>query len=176
MITALVQLLFLSIVIGMVQAQLTVQITYEPARGYFVCDQTGITCTVSGCGNGDCSILHPGFSVSNSDNGDLVYTTQNDEESFGTRSLSINGNDESSIHCDSQCDCQPLTASDKWCKVPVSTTRDDPFAGGAASQSTGSGVSDKQYTPIVHQSQSSAVIVGFFSSLMLWTISTIYFL
>ena len=116
-----------------VQAQTTVQITYEPTKGHFVCNSANKVCTVSGCSNeGDCSIIHNGFTVTDGDNGDLIFTSDDDVDSVA-RSLSINGNVASSIDCDSTCDCQALTAGDHWCHVPVST-RNDPFAG------TGGGV------------------------------------
>lgn len=92
-------------------AQTTIQITYQPAIGYYLCDQ-GLVCTLSGC-DGDCSTIANDFSVSNVD-GKTVYTS-----TAAQASLSVDGGSNSSIICDASCSCQDLLGNGDGCHVPA---------------------------------------------------------
>jgi hypothetical protein len=101
----------------------TVQITYQPATGFFLCKDIGTVCIVEGCEDDGCSTIANDFSENVVD-GTTVYTS-----TAADASLTINGNDSSMVKCDASCDCQDVIDDGDSCNVPFGG-RDDPFEGG----------------------------------------------
>lgn len=105
----------------------TVQITYQPAIGFFLCPEEGMVCNVEGCGGESCSIIANDYSKSIVD-GKTVYTATAAEAS-----LTISGGDGSIISCDSSCECQDLIGNGDGCNLPIGE-KEDPLEGGIVNE------------------------------------------
>ena len=74
-----------------------------------------MVCNAIGCREeDDCSILMNGFRVTSLKDGTDVYTAEKSDAS-----LSITGGDDTSLSCDSLCECQMITST-LGCNVPIS--------------------------------------------------------
>ena len=84
-------------------------ITYSPADGFFVCPESGMSCTVVGCiRENDCSIINNDFVVSpheSIEDGEIYVAQQAKADvsiAFAT--------DSTEIVCDDACECQSIVA------------------------------------------------------------------